>query len=31
LLMPYFIWVSFAGYLNYAILVLNPTMFGITF
>ena len=24
LLIPYFVWVSFAGYLNYAILVLNP-------
>jgi benzodiazapine receptor len=31
LLIPYFIWVSFAAYLNYAILVLNPTIFGITF
>ncbi len=31
LLMPYFIWVSFAGYLNYAILVMNPAIFGIIF
>jgi tryptophan-rich sensory protein len=31
LLLPYFVWVSFAGYLNYAILVLNPTIFGISF
>ncbi len=31
LLLPYFIWVSFAGYLNYAILVLNPNLFGISF
>ena len=31
LLIPYFVWVSFAGYLNYAILVLNPAIFGISF
>ena len=30
LLMPYFVWVSFAGYLNYAILILNPGSFGIS-
>lgn len=31
LLVPYFCWVSFAGYLNYSILILNPMSFGITF
>ena len=31
LLLPYFVWVSFAGYLNYAILVMNPGIFGISF
>jgi tryptophan-rich sensory protein len=31
LLIPYFVWVSFAGYLNYAILILNPSIFGISF
>jgi len=31
LLIPYFVWVSFAGYLNYAILVMNPALFGISF
>jgi len=31
LLIPYFVWVSFAMYLNYAILVINPNFFGITF
>jgi benzodiazapine receptor len=31
LLIPYFVWVSFAGYLNYEILVLNPAIFGISF
>lgn len=30
LLIPYFGWVSFAGYLNYAILILNPGSFGIS-
>jgi len=30
LLLPYFVWVSFAGYLNYAILILNPNVFGIS-
>ena len=30
LLMPYFVWVSFAGYLNYEILILNPNIFGIS-
>jgi benzodiazapine receptor len=30
LLIPYFGWVSFAGYLNYAILTLNPGSFGIS-
>jgi len=30
LLMPYFVWVSFAGYLNYEILILNPSIFGIS-
>jgi len=31
LLIPCFCWVSFAGYLNYAILILNPGSFGISF
>jgi len=31
LLIPYFCWVSFAGYLNYAILILNPGSFGMSF
>jgi len=30
LLIPYFGWVSFAGYLSYAILILNPGSFGIS-
>jgi benzodiazapine receptor len=30
LLLPYFVWVSFAGYLSYAILILNPNVFGIS-
>jgi tryptophan-rich sensory protein len=30
LLIPYIGWVSFAAYLNYAILILNPTYFGIS-
>ncbi len=29
LLIPYFVWVSFATYLNYAILILNPNIFAI--
>jgi tryptophan-rich sensory protein len=31
LLGPCLVWVTFAGYLNYAILVLNPGSFGISF
>ncbi len=31
LLIPYFGWVCFAGYLNYGFLILNPGSFGITF
>ncbi|HUT39042.1 MAG TPA: TspO/MBR family protein [Methanoregula sp.] len=30
LLIPYIIWISFAAYLNYAILILNPLYFGIS-
>jgi len=30
ILIPYFIWVSFAGYLTYAIMILNPGSFGIS-
>jgi benzodiazapine receptor len=30
ILIPYIGWVSFAAYLNYAILILNPTYFGIS-
>jgi benzodiazapine receptor len=29
ILIPYVGWVSFAAYLNYAILILNPAYFGI--
>lgn len=29
ILIPYICWVSFAAYLNYAILILNPAYFGI--
>jgi len=30
ILIPYFGWISFAMYLNYAILILNPASFGIS-
>jgi translocator protein len=30
ILIPYICWVSFAAYLNYAILILNPAYFGIS-
>lgn len=30
ILIPYVLWVSFAAYLNYAILILNPLYFGIS-
>ncbi|MDD1695532.1 MAG: tryptophan-rich sensory protein [Methanoregula sp.] len=30
LLIPYLCWISFAAYLNYAILILNPMYFGIS-
>jgi translocator protein len=30
ILVPYFCWISFAAYLNYALLIMNPTYFGIS-
>jgi tryptophan-rich sensory protein len=30
ILFPYFCWISFAAYLNYAMLILNPGYFGIS-
>lgn len=30
ILIPYICWISFAAYLNYAILILNPMYFGIS-
>jgi tryptophan-rich sensory protein len=30
ILFPYICWISFVAYLNYAILILNPTYFGIS-
>jgi tryptophan-rich sensory protein len=30
LLVPYLCWITFAGYLNYMILILNPASFGIS-
>jgi tryptophan-rich sensory protein len=30
ILIPYFCWISFAAYLNYAILIMNPMYFGIS-
>jgi benzodiazapine receptor len=30
ILIPYFFWISFAGYLNYGLLILNPGSFGIS-
>jgi tryptophan-rich sensory protein len=31
LLVPYLVWITFAAYLTYAIMMLNPASFGITF
>jgi translocator protein len=31
ILVPYFCWISFAAYLNYEILIMNPMYFGISF
>jgi len=30
ILVPYFCWISFAAYLNYGILIMNPLYFGIS-